>query len=74
MKNAYDIFVVKPECKRLLGRPRRRWVDNIRMDLGEIRREGADWMPVAQAGCCEQDNEPSGVMKSAKFLDWLNDC
>jgi hypothetical protein len=32
--NAYRLFVGKPEVKRPLGRPRRRWVDNIRMDLG----------------------------------------
>jgi hypothetical protein len=32
---AYRLLVGKPEGKRLLGRPRRRWVDNIRMDLGE---------------------------------------
>jgi hypothetical protein len=35
-RNAYRILVGKPEGKRPLGRPRRRWVDNIRMDLGEI--------------------------------------
>jgi hypothetical protein len=35
-KNAYRLFVGKPEGKRPLGRPRRRWVDNIRMDLGEV--------------------------------------
>jgi hypothetical protein len=34
-RNAYRLFVGKPEGKRPLGRPRRRWVDNIRMDLGE---------------------------------------
>jgi hypothetical protein len=34
--NAYRILVGKPEGKRLLGRPRRRWVDNIKMDLREI--------------------------------------
>jgi hypothetical protein len=34
--NAYRLFVGKPEGKRPLGRPRRRWVDNIRMDLGEV--------------------------------------
>jgi hypothetical protein len=34
--NAYRILVEKPEGKRLLGRPRRRWWDNIRMDLREI--------------------------------------
>jgi hypothetical protein len=34
--NAYRILVVKPEGKRLPGRPRRRWEDNIKMDLREI--------------------------------------
>jgi hypothetical protein len=37
MKNAYRISVGKPEGKRPHRRPRRRWVDNIRMDLREIR-------------------------------------
>jgi hypothetical protein len=36
-RNAYMILVGKPEGKRPLGRPRRRWVDNIKMLLGEIR-------------------------------------
>jgi hypothetical protein len=35
-RNAYRLFVRKPEGKRPLGRPRRRWMDNIRMDLGEV--------------------------------------
>jgi hypothetical protein len=35
-RNAYRLLVRKPEGKRPLGRPRRRWVDNIRMDLGEV--------------------------------------
>jgi hypothetical protein len=35
-KNVCRLLVGKPEGKRLLGRPRRRWVDNIRMDLGEV--------------------------------------
>jgi hypothetical protein len=35
-RNAYKILVGKPEGKRLLGRPRRRWEDNIKMDLREI--------------------------------------
>jgi hypothetical protein len=34
--NAYRLLVGKPERKRPIGRPRRRWVDNIRMDLGEV--------------------------------------
>jgi hypothetical protein len=36
VKNACKIFVGKPEGRRLLGRPRRRWEDNIRMDLRKI--------------------------------------
>jgi hypothetical protein len=40
--------VGKPEGKRLLGRPRCRWVDNIRMDLGEIRWGGVDWIGLAK--------------------------
>jgi hypothetical protein len=40
-RNAYKILVGKPEGKRSLGRPRRRWVDNIKMDLREIRWGGA---------------------------------
>jgi hypothetical protein len=35
-RNAYRLLVGKPEGKRPLGRPRRRWVDNIRLDLGEV--------------------------------------
>jgi hypothetical protein len=40
--------VGKPEGKRPLGRPRRRWVDNIKMDLREIRWDGMDWIVLAQ--------------------------
>jgi hypothetical protein len=46
--NAYRILVGMPEGKRPLGRPRCRWVDNIRMDLGEIGWDGVDWIYVAQ--------------------------
>jgi hypothetical protein len=47
-RNAYRILVGKPEEKRPLGRPRSRWVDNIRIDLGEIRWDGMDWIDLAQ--------------------------
>jgi hypothetical protein len=40
--------VGKSERKRPLGRPRRRWVDNIKMDLREIGWDGEDWIDVAQ--------------------------
>jgi hypothetical protein len=38
----------KPEGKRPLGRPRSRWVDNIKMDLREIGWDGVDWIDMAQ--------------------------
>jgi hypothetical protein len=41
-RNAYRILVGKPEGKRPRGRPRRRWVDNIKMDLREIGWDGID--------------------------------
>jgi hypothetical protein len=47
-RNAYRILVGKPEGKRSLGRPRRRWVVNIKMDLGEIGWDGRDWIELAQ--------------------------
>jgi hypothetical protein len=47
-RNAYRILVGKPEGKRPLGRPRRRWVDNIKMDLGEIGWDGREWIELAQ--------------------------
>jgi hypothetical protein len=40
--------VGKPEGKRSLGRPRRRWVDNIKMDLEEREWNGMDWIDLAQ--------------------------
>jgi hypothetical protein len=48
MRNAYNTLVGKPEGKKPLGRPRRRWEDNIRMDLREVGWEGVDWMHLAQ--------------------------
>jgi hypothetical protein len=46
-RNAYRLLVGKPERKRPLGRPRRRWVDNIRMDLGEVGWGDVDWIGLA---------------------------
>ena len=56
---------------RLLGRPRRRWEDNIKMDLQEV---GWDWMEVAQgygyvADTCGCGNEPPGLVKCGEFLE-----
>jgi hypothetical protein len=47
-RNAYRLLVGKPEGKRPLGRPRRRWVDNIRMDLLEVGWGDVDWIGLAQ--------------------------
>ena len=44
----YRVFVGKPEVKRPLGRPRRRWVDNIRMDLQEVGCGQVDWIGLAR--------------------------
>ena len=47
-RGAYRVLVGKPEGKRPLGRPRRRWVDNIRMDLQEVGCGDVDWIGLAQ--------------------------
>jgi hypothetical protein len=46
-RNAYRLLVRKPKGRRPLGRPRRRWVDNIRMDLGEVGWGDVDWIGLA---------------------------
>jgi hypothetical protein len=48
-RKIYRILVGKAKGKRPLGRPRRRWVDNIVMDLREIGRDVMDWIDLAQA-------------------------
>ena len=47
-RGAYRVLVEKPEGKRPLGRPRRRWVDNIRMDLQEVGCGYVAWIGLAQ--------------------------
>ena len=47
-RGAYRVLVGKPEWKRLLGRPRHRWVDNIRMDLQEVGCGHVDWIGLVQ--------------------------
>jgi hypothetical protein len=63
-RKVYNVLVGKPEGKRPLGRPNRRWENRIRMDLGEngwgrgMDSVGSVMGPVA--GCCECGDEPSG--------------
>ena len=47
-RRAYRVLVGKPEGKRPLGRPRHRWVDNIRMDLQKVGCGHVDWIGLAQ--------------------------
>jgi hypothetical protein len=65
-RKLFNVLVGKPEGKKLLGRPRRRWEDGIRIDLREIGLGGGcglDSVVSGQgpvAGCCECGDEPSG--------------
>jgi hypothetical protein len=47
-RKLYKVLVGKPEGKRPLGRPRRRWEDGIRMDLSEIDLRSVDWIRLSQ--------------------------
>jgi hypothetical protein len=47
-RGVYRVFVGRLEGERPLGRPRRRWEDNIKMDPREIGIDGANWIPLAQ--------------------------
>jgi hypothetical protein len=47
-RKLYKVLVGKPEEKRPLGRPRRRWEDGVRMDLRETDLRGVDWIRLAQ--------------------------
>jgi hypothetical protein len=47
-RNVYRLFVGKPEGKRPLGRPRRKWIDNIKMDLLETGLNIVDWIGLGQ--------------------------
>jgi hypothetical protein len=75
-RNAYTLLVGKPEGKRRLGRPRLRWVDNIRMDLGEVGWGDVDWIGLAKdrnrwrAVVNSVLNLPSGSMKCWETIEW----
>jgi hypothetical protein len=66
--------VRKPERKRPLGRPRRRWEDTIKVDLREIRWSSMDWIDLGHdrdpvEDSCEHDNEPSGSIRCSAILE-----
>jgi len=66
-------WVGKPEGGRPLGRPRRRWQDNIKIDLREIEWRGIwvglVWLRNRCAGCFEGSNGPSGSIKCGEYLE-----
>jgi hypothetical protein len=63
-RNVYRVLMGKPERKRLLERPRRRWEDGIKMDLREIGwgcgMDSPGSVQGSVVGCCEHGDEPSG--------------
>jgi hypothetical protein len=61
--NAYRLLVGKPEGRRTLGRPRSRWLDNIKMDLVEVGWGDVDWIGLAEESSCEFGIKPSGSIK-----------
>jgi hypothetical protein len=62
--NVYRTLVGKSDGKRPLGRPRSRWVDNIKMDLREIGWDVVDWIDLAQ----DRDQNLRVLSNAAKFL------
>jgi hypothetical protein len=69
-RNAYRILAGEPKGERPLGRPRRRWVNNIKIDLKRNRMDGMDW--IALEGFYEHGNEPSGSIKCWEVPEWLH--
>ena len=69
----HRVLVGKPEGKRSVGRPRRRWEDNIKMDFQEVGVGCGDGMELAQdrdrwRSLCEYGDEPSGSKNAGNFL------
>ena len=71
-RGTYKVLVGKPEGRRQLERPRNRWEDNIKMDIGEVGwGHGLDRSRSEQGQvtcCCEYGNELSGFIRGGEFL------
>jgi hypothetical protein len=77
-RGVYKVLVWRPEGKRPVGRPRRRWEDNIKMDLREIGIDGANWIRLAQdrvqwRACVNTVIKPSGSIRKQDIFDKLSD-
>jgi hypothetical protein len=70
-RGVYRVLAGRPEGKRPLERLRRKWEENIKMDLRETGFDGTNWIRLAQkspvVGFCEHGNEPSGSIKKADY-------
>jgi hypothetical protein len=76
-RNAHRLLARKPEGRRPLARTKRRWVDNIKMDLREIGWGGEDWLDLPQdrnrfESSCECGTELSGSIKCWETIKWLH--
>jgi hypothetical protein len=73
VRGVYRVLVGKPERKRPLGRPTRRWEDNIKMNLREVGCGCVGWIELSQdrhvACACECGDEPSVSIKCGEFPD-----
>ena len=71
MRGVHKVLVGKPEGKRPVGRPRRRWEDNIKTDLQEVGRGCGDWswLRIGTGGGRLYGNELWGSIKCGEFLD-----
>jgi hypothetical protein len=69
-RGVHRVLVGKPEGKRPLGRPRRRWEDNIKMDLQEVGGGRGDWMELVQATC----GYGEGLSGSINAENFLTNC
>jgi hypothetical protein len=71
-RDVHRVLVGKPDGKRPLGRPRRRWEDNIKLDLQKVGGGGGDWMELAQgremAATCGYGEELSSSINAGNFL------
>jgi hypothetical protein len=70
-RGSYGFLIGRPECKRPLGRRKRRCDDNIKMDLREVEIDEANWIRLTQdspvADFCEHGNKASGSIKKAGY-------
>jgi hypothetical protein len=73
-RNVYRLLVGKSERRRPQGRPRRRWIYNIKMDHLEIGLGVLDWIGLALDSSCERGNEPSGSIKCWELPSGCTSC